>query len=90
VIGGGKPTTGATKTGAGTGANAVTAHYAGYEAAVYAAASNYLQNKNQARTGGSNWKGGRGNFYMKVLFNFLSFRWSVWRKETLWTWSSKS
>uniref|UniRef100_A0A914KYN4 DZF domain-containing protein n=1 Tax=Meloidogyne incognita TaxID=6306 RepID=A0A914KYN4_MELIC len=60
VIGGGKPTTGATKTGAGTGANAVTAHYAGYEAAVYAAASNYLQNKNQARTGGSNWKGGRG------------------------------
>ena len=58
VIGGGKPTTG-TKTGAGTGANAVTAHYAGYEAAVYAAASNYIQNKNQSR-GTGNWKGGRG------------------------------
>jgi hypothetical protein len=60
VIGGGKPTS-VNKNGAATGANAVTAHYAGYEAAVYAAASNYLQNKNQSRvTGGNNWKGGRG------------------------------
>uniref|UniRef100_A0A1I8C2J5 DZF domain-containing protein n=1 Tax=Meloidogyne hapla TaxID=6305 RepID=A0A1I8C2J5_MELHA len=68
VIGGGKPTTGA-KTGAGTGANAVTAHYAGYEAAVYAAASNYIQNKNQARTGGgANWKGGRGGQFGKKRY----------------------
>uniref|UniRef100_A0A183C7H0 DZF domain-containing protein n=1 Tax=Globodera pallida TaxID=36090 RepID=A0A183C7H0_GLOPA len=59
VIGGGKAT-GANATSAATGANA--AHYTGYEAAVYAAASSYLQSKNHGASG--NWvnKAPGGNY----------------------------
>ena len=47
VIGGGKP-----KASPATGSNAVSSHYAGYEAAVYAAANNYIQGKGTAGGGG--------------------------------------
>ncbi|KAL3085038.1 hypothetical protein niasHS_010107 [Heterodera schachtii] len=61
VIGGGKAT-GANATSAATGANA--SHYTGYEAAVYAAASSYLQSKNHAPQPQGNWvnKSSGGNF----------------------------
>lgn len=61
VIGGGKP--GGNKSHA-TGANAVSTHYAGYEAAVYAAASNMMHGGGGSKGSGSgNWKSGGGGGY---------------------------